>query len=201
MAEKIFEYIAGAICLDFANTISGARGQTNVSEHLNSYRDLLNWGQQAGLLSAEQAVYLEKKSKEHKIVSNRVLDRARNLRESIYRIFSAVAVQKKPAAPDLAVINNELARGLCQSRIISTPSGFMWGWEEPVRLDSIIAPPARSAADLLASAVPFRVRECANPSCTWLFIDETKNHSRRWCNMRTCGNADKIRRFRSRHRQ
>lgn len=201
MSEKTFEFVAGTKCLDLANTIGGARGQANASEYLNSYQDLLNWGYQAGMLSKKQIVYLELKSKEYKIEANKVLDRARRLREAIYQIFSAIASQKTPSDPDLAVINLELARGLHQSRIISTPSGYIWGWEEPARLDSIIAPAVRSAADLLTSAALSHVRECASPSCSWLFIDESKNHSRRWCSMKTCGNTNKIRRFRSRHIQ
>ena len=59
-------------------------------------------------------------------------------------------------------------------------------------------PVARSAADLLTSDDLGRVRECAGERCNWLFIDRSKNHSRRWCDMQDCGNVAKVRRYRSR---
>ena len=61
-------------------------------------------------------------------------------------------------------------------------------------LESLIWPVAKSAADLLTSERLERVRECAGGTCGWLFIDASKNHSRRWCDMRDCGNAAKAKR-------
>jgi predicted RNA-binding Zn ribbon-like protein len=59
---------------------------------------------------------------------------------------------------------------------------------------------ARSAADLLTSEQHAYVRQCASEECTWLFIDRSKNHSRRWCDMGDCGNREKARRLRARKR-
>lgn len=199
MIGKNFELIAGAACLNFTNTLGGARGKTNKTEYLKNYQDLLNWNRLAGLLSAKQAESLELKSKDHQSEANKVLEKAKELRESIYHIFSAIASGQIPPNSDLVVMNRELEHGLHHQRIVWTLSGYKWGWEEPTELDSLLAPIARSAADLITSADLTHVRECASPSCSWLFVDETRNKSRRWCNMKTCGNRNKLKRFRSRH--
>ncbi|TGA96606.1 hypothetical protein E4665_15020 [Sporolactobacillus shoreae] len=198
MANKSFEFISGAECLDLANTIGGARGQTNEIEYLESYQDLLNWGRLKGLLSERQAASLELKSKDHQYEANEVLEKTKELRKSIYHIFSAFASGQIPSDSDLLVINRELEHGLHRQRIVWGSSGYEWGWEEPTELDSLLAPIARSAADLITSADLTHVKECTSPSCSWLFVDETKNQSRRWCNMKTCGNRNKLQRFRSR---
>jgi predicted RNA-binding Zn ribbon-like protein len=196
VSSKKYEFIGGSLCLDLANTLGGARGHNSAAEHLTSYLDLLNWARQAGLVSEKQEVQLTLESHSQPAEAEIVLERARRMREAIYRIFSAGAL---PQEDDLSLINEELACGLQRARIITAPTGYAWGWDTAeTALDAMFAPIALAAADLLTSPALSRVRECASQTCTWLFIDETKNHSRRWCNMKTCGNKHKIKRFRSR---
>src|SRR6266850_1944513 len=45
------------------------------------------------------------------------------------------------------------------------------------------------------------LRECADDTCAWLFVDRTKNHSRRWCDMNTCGTRNKMREYRERQKR
>ena len=59
----------------------------------------------------------------------------------------------------------------------------------------------KSAAELMATGRWRAVRECASDTCTWMFLDTSKNHSRRWCEMARCGNRDKVHRFRARSRR
>jgi predicted RNA-binding Zn ribbon-like protein len=51
-----------------------------------------------------------------------------------------------------------------------------------------------SAGDLLAGARRARLRQCANPQCRWLFLDDSKAGTRRWCSMASCGNRAKAHR-------
>jgi predicted RNA-binding Zn ribbon-like protein len=60
---------------------------------------------------------------------------------------------------------------------------------------------ARAAADLLVSPERALVRECASGTCSWLFVDRSRTHQRRWCSMKTCGNRAKARRFYTRRRE
>ena len=86
------------------------------------------------------------------------------------------------------------------ARIVSTKEGFKWDWSEELALDRMLWFIARSAADLLTSGNLDRVRQCGDEECGWLFIDTTKNRSRRWCDMTDCGNRAKARRHYSRLR-
>ena len=58
---------------------------------------------------------------------------------------------------------------------------------------------ALSAARFLAEGDRRRLKMCNNPGCRWIYHDDTKNRSRRWCNSELCGNLFKVRRYRSRH--
>jgi predicted RNA-binding Zn ribbon-like protein len=81
------------------------------------------------------------------------------------------------------------------------PGSFAWGWaSEPLRLGAPLWPVARSAADLLTSSELAALRLCASDTCAWLFLDTSRNGSRRWCSMRTCGNRAKARRHHARVR-
>jgi predicted RNA-binding Zn ribbon-like protein len=66
------------------------------------------------------------------------------------------------------------------------------------RLDSPLWPVVRSAAELLASSDVERLRVCAGDDCGWAYVDRSRNGLRRWCQMSTCGTAEKTRRRRQR---
>ena len=122
-----------------------------------------------------------------------LLRRARTLRESIFRIFAAVAARRHSSPADLAVLNAELPRALGSLRILAAGAGFSWAAAVPGP-ERLLAAVARSAADLLTSRDAGAVRECAAPGCRWLFLDRSRNRSRRWCDMKVCGNRAKARR-------
>src|SRR4051812_26769311 len=107
MADKVrnhaFGFEAGALCLDFANTV-GDRPLAE-EEHLKGYPDLLSWGRQAGILDAGSAAHLAREAAAHPARAQRAFERALELRESCYRIFSALAKDTRPPAPDLALLN------------------------------------------------------------------------------------------------
>jgi predicted RNA-binding Zn ribbon-like protein len=106
---------------------------------------------------------------------------------------------------DHAVAVRAQARGepdAARNRLASTPAGLAWDWRlDPSRLDHPLGPIAWSTADLLTSPEAHRLSLCAADDCGWLFIDSSRNHSRRWCDMADCGNRAKVRRFRSRRRE
>jgi len=60
----------------------------------------------------------------------------------------------------------------------------------------------RDLADLIAvHALRFlqeverdRIRQCADDACGWLFVDRSRNNSRRWCDSTDCGNRNRVRR-------
>jgi len=190
-----------ALCLDFSNTISGAR-EFELTDHLKDYGALVDWSQQAGVISQEEADSLRQEAKRQPEQAQAVFDRARALRESIYAIFSRLNMEELPEVADLETLNQELAKTLGRAQVTREAGEFTWDWRhDPVSLDMMLGPVARSAADLLTSSELPQVRECANDECNWLFVDRSRNHSRQWCDMSSCGNVAKVRRYRARKRR
>jgi predicted RNA-binding Zn ribbon-like protein len=191
-----FDLIAGNPSLDFANTISGDRFHAP-RENLNEYGDLLAFARQAGLVDASCARGLAERAARQPSEAARVLARAIELREAIFRIFWALGTRKKPAPSDLAFLNGELATALSHREIVARSGTYAFGWKECDDLDQPLWAIAVSAGDLLADADRGPIRMCGlsdDNECTWIFLDETKNKSRRWCSMKDCGNRAKARR-------
>lgn len=190
----------GCACLNFTNTVGGRRPD-RPREYLNSYTDLLAWSLHAGLLSEAQAEHLAGEAERCPAEAAQILAEAITLREAIYRIFSATARAEPALAEDLSILNSALGKALARLQVRPDPPGFSWCWSTAEdSLEAMLWPVARSAAELLTSADLARVRECAGDVCSWLFLDTSRNHTRRWCDMRDCGNRAKARRHYARSR-
>ncbi|MEW5815173.1 MAG: CGNR zinc finger domain-containing protein, partial [Spirochaetota bacterium] len=124
-----------------------------------------------------------------------LLKKGINLRETIFRIFSSVVNEKEPAPEDMHVFNTFLSETMMNASIQYENKSFSWKFQAVGTPDSLFYPVIRSAADLLLSEELLRVRKCADKCCGWLFIDNSKNRSRKWCNMSDCGNRAKARRY------
>ena len=105
------------------------------------------------------------------------------------------------APADLAALNAALARAASRLRMVARPDRFEWAWAaDSEALDRVLWPVVRSAADLLVSEEAAQVRRCAGDTCDWLLLDTSRNHTRRWCDMRDCGNRAKARRYYARRK-
>lgn len=191
----LFELTGGELCLDFANTVD-ARPTEARRELLAEYDDLIRWSVQAGVITAQTAKRLRKKATQNRRQASTALRRARLLREAIFEVFNASAQGVSPAIAALDVVNKHVIAAFSRLRIGPSEGGFQWQWEEDDALDRMLWPVARSAAELLTSDRLKRVRVCSAAECDWLFLDQSKNRSRRWCDMTVCGNRAKVRRFR-----
>ncbi|MGH7393999.1 MAG: CGNR zinc finger domain-containing protein [Candidatus Methylomirabilales bacterium] len=200
-AASTFDLSGGRVCLDFTNTLS-KRLTSHPRELLVSYGDLVAWSRQAGVVTGLEAQGLIRKARRRPVDAAAVLDRAIALREAIYRVFSAVAAERPARGGDLATLNAALAEALPLLGIAPEGDGFGWAWTgDGQRLDRMLWPVTRSAADLLTSPELAAVRECEAESCAWLFMDRSRNRSRRWCDMKACGNRAKARRHYERKRK
>lgn len=199
--ESAFELVGGRLCLDFVNTLNGSRETGETEEKLLGYADLVSWGRQAGILAEREARALLKEAARAPAKGTKAVARSVALREAIYGIFSAIAQERPPSKEDLSTLNNSLSEALARSEIVSTPEGFRWDWRAEGRdLTRVLWPVARSAAELLTSDEVARARVCEADDCTWVFMDVSKNRSRRWCDMKYCGNRAKSRRHYERKR-
>jgi predicted RNA-binding Zn ribbon-like protein len=195
MVSQEFSLEAGELCLDYANTMDWHDREQPI-ENLNSYTDLILWGEAVGILDADRAEHLRRLSEQHPDESSVVFDRAIRLREAIYCIFSLSSQDKSVNPDDLAVLNDVLSGALPYMVVTPTWDGFAWDWiDRPDDFDQILWPVARSVSELLTSPHLDRVRKCADDrGCGYLFLDKSKNRSRRWCSMGSCGNRAKAQR-------
>jgi len=183
------------VCLDFANTMDWHASE-HPEETLHSYVDLVSWAQRVQLVSASAARRLHQVAIEQPAEARQALVRAIVLREAVYRIFVALSHATSPAEADLARLNSALANISRGARLRQTAAGFAWQWDiDEQGLDVVLQRVALSAAELLISEQRERVGQCADDrGCGWLFLDLSKNRSRRWCDIRDCGNRAKQRR-------
>jgi predicted RNA-binding Zn ribbon-like protein len=187
--------LGGRPCLDFVNTLDW-RGADQPVEYLHTYQDLVAWSRRVGTISAKEANTIFQRSKKRPSKQTRVLDKAIKLRETIYRIFSSLADGRPASNKDLAAFNKFLSQTMKNSQIVRAKDGYCWDSRgEMAKLGWILNPLIRLAADLLVSDELNRVKKCGDPACGWLFLDTSRNKSRRWCNMSDCGNRAKASRF------
>jgi len=194
--ERIYSKVGGWLCLDFTNTVQSYKLRNPDYDYFKSYDDLVVWARQAELITEEEERALKRKAATLPQKAEQLLEKARALRDDINMLFSMIAIEKQPASDLLAKLSSELAEAMSHSCIEQTVDGYRWGWTGfPDEMESLLWPILRSVAELLVNHEKLeRVRECAGDTCGWLFVDTSKNHSRRWCDMRDCGNAAKARR-------
>ena len=191
--------VGGELCLNFANTING-HSRATPHEYLSGYADLVVWGRRAGLLTDAEAERLLRTADEGPSDAADIHRHAIDLRETIFRVFSAQARGRSPKAADIATLNDARLEALNHSAIYSANNGYMIDWTDKSALERMLWPIALSAVELLTSPNLARVHECEGDQCDWLFVDTSRNHLRRWCSMDECGNRAKSQRFLARRR-
>lgn len=184
---------SGELCLDLVNTGSGRDGPD--SDRLQDYADLVRWAERTGSVTPGEGEVLRARAAASPAAAQAVLERVRGLREAMFRVFRARMEGAQAAATDLGVLAEAAAEASAKHRLMQRDGEFELGWTEAESLDRPWWPAAVAAVALLTSADVSRVKECASHTCDWLFLDLSKNRSRRWCDMKDCGNRAKARRY------
>ena len=192
----VFELSGGRLCLDFVNTVD-QRPSPEPKELLPAYEDLLSWARQTGILTAREARDLRALARRRPKEARRALDRAHGLREALYRIFST----RSPGRAHLKELQSFVPLAFGSPEVRPGAEYPLVFRNDLSRLDGPLSPVVRSAVELLAGDQLSRVRQCAADECAWLFLDQSKNRSRQWCDMTVCGNRAKARRFYARKRR
>jgi predicted RNA-binding Zn ribbon-like protein len=194
------ERIAGSLALEFTNTLGGARGGAT-QETLHGFGDLLRWARDASAVDAGRAGRMAAQAAAHPRRAAAAFRRALAVREAIFAAVRA-AVERRPAKDaDRALLERAHAEATHALTLAPRPGGG-YALKDRASADApadLVAPIVRDAVALLLDPARLtRVRVCAGATCTWLFLDPTKNRSRRWCEMKSCGNREKARRHRAR---
>jgi predicted RNA-binding Zn ribbon-like protein len=169
---------------------------------LDSYGDLVDWSKAAGQIDEQTARQLLGHAGKDEDGGRRALSRAIELREVIYRLIVAAISGARADQVDVLAFDSALRDARARLRLVQDGEAFGWRWADLAdSLDGPLGPVLESAAQLLTSPADLaRVRRCGGESCDWLFIDNTKNRSRRWCSMSGCGNRAKAKRHYQRQR-
>lgn len=179
------------LCINFVNTVSW-RGKPTPKEYLPNVESWLEWIKEEGLVSEEVFSQLEAKGEEE---AENAFDKAIEFREALYNFLKAFGRSKAPMAEDLVLVQGVLGNAMMRLKLVEGDSS--WGFELEQDLtdwEAPLYPCALSAAQLVAGPWANRLRVCGREECEWIFMDNTKNRSRKWCDMKTCGNVVKARR-------
>lgn len=179
----------GGLCVTFVNTASEKR------RRLETYAELLEWGQVNGVLAADDVERLSRQAGERPTNAEAVVAEAEKVRSSIERILLALAERRQPAAADLEELNAALA-ALPHQCLTRDADDYRWSWSDRGGddLDRVLWPVVFSAADVLTSKSRFKVRQCDGEDCDLLFVDHTPGSPRRWCSQKSCGSRASSRR-------
>jgi predicted RNA-binding Zn ribbon-like protein len=180
----------GRLCLGHVNTVLWRRS-AEPEEKLTSYAELVRYVARAGWLdSADELIAI---ADTHPRRAGRALERALSLRELLFGLFSELAAGRQPEPAALASLNELLAESMSHLRLSPTTDGFEAGWEPHHDLDLPVWQVTTSAGALLASDDLARLKQCPGERCGWVFVDESRNQSRRWCDPTMCGNRARVR--------
>ncbi|MBI3707263.1 MAG: CGNR zinc finger domain-containing protein [Proteobacteria bacterium] len=189
------------LCLNYANTLSW-RGSETPAETLHDLADLLGWIERSAGMGAGAAREIRQWSRDRHRKAAKLFAAAIAMREAIFRIFAAVAVGEPIGDQDFVALQTALAEAPARSRLARVDSRYAWRIEHlRPSVPGLLAPVLWSAGDLVLNAGHRRIRQCANEKCLWLFLDESKSGTRRWCDMTSCGNRAKARRHYSKMMQ
>jgi len=195
----VWEFIGGALGLDFVNTVH-CYGASDPDDDLETAGDLLSWALAANVLSAEQAAKMKRQFRSRPAAGRKALEQAKRARAMLREMFTSSA--RRPRQEHIRALNALLHQQTAFPGIANTDGNLRLQWcASSPGLQGILLPILLSAAQVITGGDFVRIRECASATCTFLFLDTSKNHSRRWCDMRLCGNRAKVSQFRERQRR
>jgi predicted RNA-binding Zn ribbon-like protein len=184
---EMLDLIGASPALDFANTVDSR--VTVAHDYLGTYGDLLAWADRAGLLDAPALADLRTVGR---VERARVLRAAQRRRDAIFGVFSAIAAGHVPPPGSLRAVLEAYGQAVARAEVEHGPAGAALTWQADDALRPV-RPVDYDAGRLLLSAEANLVKEC--PGCGWLFVDRSRNQSRRWCDMQRCGSRSKMRRY------
>ena len=191
----------GHLALDFVNTVGGLRAEppSPADELLLACEDVTIWSARIGLISERDAGSLRAAARRDEKAAKQALRSAIELRELLYAIFRPLADGEEPPAELLDRLRDAERDALRDARLVRAGGAMRWSWPRPRELTDPLRPIVHAAVELVTDGPLDRLKVCGN--CRWLFLDQSRNHSRRWCSMDECGIEMKHARFVERRRR
>jgi predicted RNA-binding Zn ribbon-like protein len=190
---KQVRLVGGNLALEFVNSQAGPHDSRPDIDTLEEYRDLLDWSRQVGSITDGQAEGLAITAREHPGAASTVFRKSVRVRSYLWEIFSSLARHQQPDAAPLDLLRDDLTIAIRHGRLTRVGEAFSWDWAGCTELSAPVWPIVHSAIELAQSSTLTRVKQCS--SCRFLFVDTSKNGSRRWCSMEDCGKTLKMSRY------
>jgi predicted RNA-binding Zn ribbon-like protein len=193
------DLVGGDLVLNFVNTVTARNAEP--IDWLDGYARLLDWAELSGACPADDLAALRREAAAHPRAASRALARVKELREALWQMLTAAVAGQSPPPEALALLQDcwRTAIGYTSLRPVGEHIATAVTVDESA-LDYLTHALALRAVRLLEEVPLSRLRVCAGPHCGWFYLDTSKAGRRRWCDMATCGNAEKTRRH-SAHRR
>jgi len=198
-APRQLPIVGGHLALDFANTVDDPDGTARY-DHAGTFPELVAWSVRLGILQTDEATTLLASGMDHPRARSAALKRAHALRSILIETFSTAAMINSGELAAGAVLDarwhdlrSYVTDAMAHSELVPDEHAYQLNWPMITRLDAMLWPITVAAVQLLTSPQLARVKKCAG--CPWLFLDQSKNFSRRWCAMSDCGTHEKIVRY------
>lgn len=189
-------FVGGTLALDFVNTRDGGPGAQS-DDLVVSYGHLVSWARSAGVLDAGSADALHAAAHAAPTSAGDAWKRSLLVRDALDAVLRPIAGGLRPDGDALARLAAEEAEALAAATLVPArhgqEPGYEWSWDADASLQRPLREVVHSASQLLTSPTITRVKQCAG--CDYLFLDESKNRSRRWCSMQDCGTTQKVSRY------
>ena len=193
-----FQLVGGHPALDLINTLDWRFRESAPEELISTYEDLIRFVGQSGLMTVAEGRRLLRNTGANKAV--RVVTQIREVREAAARVLYAAIEEDQPPVEAIRELESFFKDAEVHRKLSWSENHLRWDFpaasvaaELPLWILSL------ETAQLITSGDTEMVRACGNPECRWLFLDTSKNHTRRWCDMKVCGNRMKARRFKALH--
>jgi predicted RNA-binding Zn ribbon-like protein len=197
--QRIFELIGGHPALDLVNTLDWRFRESGSEDLLTGYEDLLGFVTQAKLISAAQARRFARTVPPNK--AQTILASVRDLREATAELLYSELEGRTANPHTLKTLETFVRQARTHQELVRNGSKLVWEFAESNAPELPLWLLSMESGELVTSDAIQKLRACGNPECQWLFLDSSKNHTRRWCDMKICGNRMKARRFKAQHRQ
>jgi predicted RNA-binding Zn ribbon-like protein len=184
----------GFLAIEFQHTEVGPASNLPDSPWpINDYGDLLAWARRFGVIGGREARQLRQQARRDPARATEAHARALRIRETLDEVFRTIALGRQPTSAARSALARDEAEALARAELVGGEDGFGWSWAGDKSLGRPLWPVVHDATRLLIDGPLDRVKAC--DGCRYLFIDESKNRSRRWCDMSTCGTTEKMRRY------
>jgi predicted RNA-binding Zn ribbon-like protein len=192
-----FQLVAGHCVLDLINTLDWRFREAGTEELLPSYSELLRFAEESSLLTSQRVSQIARTVTARE--ASQTLRACHDLREAAAGVFYALVDDRTPPQDAIKKLNGHFHVTQAHRKLNESGLRFELVWQPATDAQLPCWILAQAAIELLTGDSVEAIRACADPQCRWLFLDTSKNHTRRWCDMKICGNRMKARRFKAQH--